>query len=231
MIFLAVTAGFLLDNYRDERTERAEELDYMKSYLTDLKNDRDDLEINSEYGKVTIMGHDSLSNELLKIPLRGREKRLYHFLNLFNTGIGIPHHDRTITQLKYSGKFRLIRNQIVADALIDYDTKVTIAQESISGTYRTNISNNTLIDLSMLFDFPTAFKFAKKTLENKEEIEKVGYPADLTLLSYDMGLIHHLRNTMIQGQALDVEVLRNTNELLKINKSLDSLIRKEYDIN
>jgi hypothetical protein len=230
MIFLGVTAGFLLDNYREGKAEESEEMDYVKSYLKDIEKDRRELEANSEFGKVTIMGHDSLSNELLKKPLKGREKRLYHFFNLQNTGILIPHNDRTITQLKYSGKFRLIRNQRIADAIIDYDTKLTEASKEIFGDYKMNISNNTLIDLANVFDMPLAYKFADRTLANKEEIEKVGYPEDLILLNYDEKLIMHLRNTLVQGRAYDLEVLKDTNALLKINKSLDSLIRKEYGI-
>jgi hypothetical protein len=228
MIFLGVTAGFFVDEFRQTRDERSEEIAYMKSYLKDLEKDRTELAFNSEFGKVSIMGSDSLLNELIRQPLKGREKKLYHYFNLQNTGFLFPHHDRTITQLKYSGKFRIIDNQEVADALIDYDSKLTLASEMNIGLYKTNISNNTLIDIAKIFDLPRASKYSHEALSNKEDMNKVNYPSDLKLLSYDEGTIMQLRNTLIQSRDADVGFLAINDELLKANIALDSLIRKEY---
>src|SRR5262249_24223085 len=122
MLFLAVTAGYFVENMREYSTERHRERQFMKSLLIDLQKDRVRLDSGVSKGIIPVEYNDSLSLELQKIPLRGREKRIYHFLLLYTTLIDFTYHDRTITQLKNSGGFRLISNRDVSDALVDYDT-------------------------------------------------------------------------------------------------------------
>src|SRR5882757_2049030 len=74
MVFLGITSGFFVDNFREERDERSQEIDYMKSLLVDLEKDRTSFEFSADHGsKFTIIYHDSLSAELQKRPLQGKE--------------------------------------------------------------------------------------------------------------------------------------------------------------
>ena len=55
----------------------------MKSLLIDLAKDRKSFEYNASHGaKQTIMYHDSLSAELQKLPLQGKEKRIIIFTSV-----------------------------------------------------------------------------------------------------------------------------------------------------
>lgn len=228
LVVIGILIALSINNWNEEKRSGLEEMDYIQSYLIDLEKDRAVLEYNSEFGKITIMGADSLCKELLKRPLKGREKKLYHFLALQNTGIGIPHHDRTMTQLKYSGKFRIIKNKPVVDALIDYDSRLINLGKFEESQFKWDIANNTLIDLAKVFDLTIAHQFEEASQQNMEDITKVNYPADLGLVSYDENTLMHLRNTLIQGRTLDALILKGNNYILKMNKSLDSLIRSEY---
>ena len=159
LVVIGILIALQINTWNEQKKTRIEELGYINSYLIDLEKDRSDLEYNSEYGKMTINGADSLLKELMKRPLQGREKKLYHFLALQNTGIGIPHHDRTITQLKYSGKFGVIKNQTVVDALIEYDAGLTGLKDFTNSQYKWDIGNNTLIDLAKFHEDGLKFAF------------------------------------------------------------------------
>lgn len=228
LVVIGILIALQINNWNEENKDRAEEIDFIKSYLVDLEKDRNIMQNISEFGKMTILGADSLSKELTKKPLKGREKNLYHYLALQNTGFALPHHDRTMTQLKFSGKFGIIENQNVVDALIDYDTKLINLIKFAGSQYKWDIGNNTLIDIAKVFDLTVAYKFEVASRKNSEDVNKVNYPADLRLLSYNEKDIMHLRNTLVQGRTLDDMLLKGNNMMLKMNISLDSLIRSEY---
>src|SRR6266705_7123371 len=120
MLFLAVFCGFVAENIRERKVEAGQEKQYMKSMLADLEKDRAILKRKIEFGPIPVSYNDSLFAELQKRPLQGREKRIYHFLLLYTTEIDFTYHDRTISQLRNSGGFRIIHSQKVSDALLDY---------------------------------------------------------------------------------------------------------------
>ncbi|MCW5514742.1 DUF6090 family protein [Muriicola sp. Z0-33] len=228
LVVIGILIALQINNWNEENNERTEEIFFIKSYLVDLEKDRSVMQRNAEFGKITILGADSLSIELEKRPLKGRERKLYHFLALQNTGFGVPHHDRTMTQLKYSGKFSVIENQNVVDALIDYDAGLIELMKFSGSQFKWDIANNTLIDIAKVFDLTIAHQYEAASQKNMEDVNKVNYPADLRLLSYDDNDIMHLRNTLVQGRTLDDMLLKGNNMMLKMNVSLDSLIRSEY---
>src|SRR5215813_1004344 len=80
MLFLAVVSGYLVENMRENSIERHREKQFMKSLLVDLQKDKDNLDISINKGIIPVRYNDSLSAELQKTPLQGREKRIYHFL-------------------------------------------------------------------------------------------------------------------------------------------------------
>jgi len=228
LVVIGILIALQINNRNEDRKTRVEEMEYINSYLIDLEKDRVVMKNNSKYGKVTIIGADSLNKELTKRPLQGREKKLYHFLALQNSSFGLPHNDRTMTQLKYSGKFRIIKNKIVVDALIDYDSNLFGLVNFQESQFKMDVANNTLIGLAKIFDLTIAHQFEAASQSNIEDVDKVNYPSDLHLLSYDNNAIMHLRNTLIQGRTLDAALLEGNNNMLKMNQSLDSLIRSQY---
>ena len=228
MIFLAIVFGFFADNFRERQSEKNDLIDYMKSLLVDLEMDRNHLKFNAEYGKITILGNDSLSRGLTSKNLVGKEMFLYHYYALFSTGIGIPFHDRTISQLKYSGKFRIITNQEVSDAIVDYEKKIAGLKESNEGLWQNNIIQLNQSTSSKLFDFTVIFQYQEAAKKYIDEMEKVGYPHDLKLLAYDNHSINQFRNALAVARKQDANVLKNNNEVLDMNIRLDSLIRRKY---
>src|SRR5258708_29089151 len=139
----------------------------MKSLMIDMEKYRKSFEYNASHGaKQTIMYHDSLSAELQKLPLQGKEKRIYHFYLLYNTGGGFNYHDRTIAQLRYSAKFRLIGSQVVADAIVDYDSFIIKAKGNSEGLWHLNIANNTNMLITRIFDLGIVAKYSDLAIKN-----------------------------------------------------------------
>ena len=121
MLFLAVFCGFLAEYQLEHKIERDREEEFMKSLLIDLQRDSSQLANNLKVGPRIINYSDSLLTELKKQPLRGKEKKLYHYLSLLSEGVNFHYYDRTISQLRNSGGFRLVRKINVSNAMLDYD--------------------------------------------------------------------------------------------------------------
>ena len=230
MLFLAVFLGFVAENIREHRVESDREKEFMKSLLVDLEKDKKDLVHNISFGFVTINYNDSLQVELLKKPLHGHEKRIYHFFLLYQTGIDFTYHDRTVSQMKNTGGFRLIRNQKASDALADYDIFFHRSIDFASSNWLSNLANSSVQFNCSVLDIARIFSYHDSALAHITDINKVAYPADLKLLTYDDNVIHQMVNNMNYNKRGDIYKLTRSKEALQMNTALDSLIRKEYHL-
>ena len=230
MLFLAVFLGFVAENIREHRVEADREKEFMKSLLIDLHKDKTDLEHNVSFGSITINYNDSLQAELLKKPLMGHEKRIYHFFLLYQTGIDFTYHDRTVSQLKNTGGFRIIRNQKASDALADYDIFFHRSIDFASSNWSANLANSSVQFNCTVLDIARIFKYHDSALAHLTDIDKVAYPDDIKLLTYNDNIIHQMVNNMTYNKRSDVYKLTRSKEALEMNTALDSLIRKEYHL-
>ena len=121
MLFLAVFCGFMAENQREHMVEHQREKQYMSTMLEDLKADIpliDSTIINWEIINNSI---DTVTNAIT-FPLSNIDfPKIYRHLNPAFNIWSFRYNDRTITQLKNSGGFRLIRNKKVANKIIAYD--------------------------------------------------------------------------------------------------------------
>jgi len=121
MLFLAVFCGFLAENQREHMIEHQRERQYMLTMLEDLKADiplldgtiKEWNEVNKSIDSVT----DAISFPIDRIDLPKVYRNINEALNVWS----FTSNDRTITQLKNSGGFRMIRNKVVAGKIIAYD--------------------------------------------------------------------------------------------------------------
>jgi hypothetical protein len=123
MIFLAVTMGFFAESYREKLANHEKEKDYMHSMIIDLKADTASI---SE----TIQNYIEISKEIdtMLMCLRSDNPDPSLLSNSisrnFWTYAGYSYNNRTVQQLKNSGNFRLIRNNAVADSILNYDNGI-----------------------------------------------------------------------------------------------------------
>lgn len=121
MLFLAVSLGFFVENQREHMVEHKREIQFLKSYISDLGKDivlLDSVTKKREERKIQI---DSLTFILRSADPDIYASQAYYYARyLPRPYIYIPN-DATIQQLKSSGNLRLIEDQKVKDTMLAYD--------------------------------------------------------------------------------------------------------------
>jgi hypothetical protein len=121
MLFLAVFCGFLAENQREHMIEHNREKQYMITMLEDLKADIPLLDSTIKNFEIVNTSIDTVT-QAISFPFNNISfPTIYRHLNASFNYWSFRYNDRTITQLKNSGGFRLIRNKKVANKIIAYD--------------------------------------------------------------------------------------------------------------
>jgi len=121
MLFLAVFCGFLAENQREHMVEHQREKQYMVTMLEDLKADIPLLNATIKEWNDVSKSIDSVT-DAISFPIAETDlPKVYRHINEALNVWSFAHNDRTITQLKNSGGFRMIRNKEVAAKIIAYD--------------------------------------------------------------------------------------------------------------
>ena len=120
MLFLAVTAGFFVENQRDHYLERPREKEYAKSLYDDLKIDT--AVIQRTYNEKTWFHNkmDSLLAILGSSDISANNDLIYYFERYISFNDPFTSQDVTYQQLKSSGNFRYISNLDLYKEISDY---------------------------------------------------------------------------------------------------------------
>ena len=203
MLFLAVFCGFLAENIREHKVEKEREKQFMKSLLYDLRMDSVFLSGNLGPGPRIVRYDDSLLSELQKRPLQGREKRIYHFLSLISEGVGFRYYDRTVSQLRYSGGFRLISNPGISNAVLDYDV---LMREGLG--YSTSVESWGFVTPAIqksaaVFDMDLVFRIYEDARKYINCTDSIHFPPGLKLITYNDREIKEFVNLQRFAQITD----------------------------
>jgi hypothetical protein len=123
MIFLAVTMGFFAEGLREGVSDHSKEKEYIVSMMQDLKDDTSS--ISTTVNELTSVS--KLVDTMLMQLKNGTPNAavLNRIISLrFWTYAGYSYNNRTVQQLKNSGNFRLLRNEAVADSILQYDNSI-----------------------------------------------------------------------------------------------------------
>jgi len=124
MLFLAVTLGFFVENWRDHLLENKRERQFIITLAEDLKADTSQLTTDILSGKNRESMIDSLIY-LLTLPQRSNfGASIYYYARNVSRPILFFPNDRTIIQLKNSGLLRIIRKTHVSNAIMFYDQQL-----------------------------------------------------------------------------------------------------------
>jgi hypothetical protein len=122
MLFLAVTLGFIVENWREHNIEHQREKQYVRSMITDLKSDTGSLNGYLTDQRKAMVAYDSvifLLNQ--KSRSAAEQKRLYYQIRIGMRLSGYPEtNENTYEQMKSSGNLRLFRDQYIADSVSRY---------------------------------------------------------------------------------------------------------------
>ena len=122
MLFLAVFCGFLAEYQLEHKIEKDREKVYMKAMVEDLKKDTANINAAVAGNHIFINSLDTLLDLISNPqPDAGYQRKIFIY-SLKNTYLfmTIQFSELTLSQLKYSGGFRLIKNRDVANSIIQY---------------------------------------------------------------------------------------------------------------
>jgi len=124
MLFLAVTAGFFVENQREHYIEHLREKQYMRSLVNDLKEDIKilDEQISKHISRNRQM--DTLISLLKNKIAPEQNNNIYYFGRIASRNDIFNYNNRTIDQMRNSGAFRLVRNQEISNLIMSYYGKI-----------------------------------------------------------------------------------------------------------
>jgi hypothetical protein len=121
MIFLAVTMGFIAENFRESISDSQKEKQYVASLSEDLKKDTAALHYSIRRLARDIKAGDSIISLFAKNQLQKQDDNTILRLGIScGLSVDIVFNDRTSSQLKSSSSMRLIKNKPVADSILQY---------------------------------------------------------------------------------------------------------------
>jgi hypothetical protein len=120
MLFLAITAGFFVENQREHFLERQREKQYAQSLHDDLKVDTAIIQRVMDYKKWNGEKMDSLLIILASPNFLQKDELIYYFERLLTVNDVFTAQDVTYQQLQSSGNFRYISNKELYKEISDY---------------------------------------------------------------------------------------------------------------
>jgi hypothetical protein len=224
MLFLAVFCGFLAEYQLEHKIERDREKEFIETMISDLKEDTTLLNTSIYNFKQKGIELDSLIILLNSTNIKDHGSELYYYGRKANRFTFFSSTDRTIQQMKNSGAFRLIRNNIAASNILQYYSEMNdlnLLQNNtndVSKEYRSIAYTlfNTVVFETMVND------------ETKNIIIKpVGNPS---LISYDKSAIERLSSLSHYMKASRLVLYDRYIILRKKATELIELLKKEYHL-
>jgi len=228
MLFLAVTAGFFMENQREHYVERqrAKEFatslyDEIVSDTTRLKNIQEDFTKNSFYLDTLF---DLINSPSLKnIP--GGELYFYAVRGLPNRQFNPT--DATLHQLINSGSLRYFRNPELIKSISMYD-------QSLRSSLRAEESSLTIFNelrktQTKIFNLKIFYLMNNWSFQNQNDSLLKYKKKNLTILTYDPSLLAEFSNWAIlrRGNNMGGRV-RSYKENLEIARVLIKILKEEY---
>jgi len=182
MLFIAVSAGFFMENLREYYVERHKEKQYIESMIKDIQQDTTNIQNIISKNKIQITGIDSLLS-LLEKPIKSADYENFYTLILkyLNNYSDFRARNITMTQLKNSGGLRLIEDKSVSDSIVFYYWEY---EEHLAQLEFNIKSFQKIIDLEMEFLDWTVIKNGKKKLSISKDFDTKEFSNSVIMLYY-----------------------------------------------
>jgi hypothetical protein len=222
MLFLAVFCGFLAEYRLEHKIEGDREKKYIQTFIEDLKVDTAAINRNLLFQKRKKNQLDSLVYLLAEQKIKGYENELYYLGRILVRTTRFQSSDRTITQLRYSGSLRLIRNENAADSIISYQKLVDYVLQNIDDERIERRAADPI--LARIFN---PFVFDKML----DEFNNVNKPDNNPpLRSYDTSLQQDLAFIINQIKGSNIIITTRLKLLNEKAKNTIAFLKKEYHL-
>ena len=222
MIFIAVTMGFFAESLREHINEVHKEHEYVVNFTQDLRTDS--VNLNSAL-KIATSGVNALDSLMILINEPGYQKdgaQMYYYARYATRNLSFIGADRTISQLKNSGGYSLIRKEGVVDSINVYEqlidrykltNGISLQEGQLLYPYISKLFN------SMVF---------QSMINDKYEVSiPKGNPQ---LRVNDPELINELTYYLHQRKSTIVFEITNLKKIQAHDESMVKYLQKEYDL-
>jgi len=223
MLFLAVFAGFLAENQREHYVEHKRERMYIRSITEDLRQDIDQLDSIVRTRKRLDNIMDSLLYLMNYADTKQYGNEIYYYTRQIPRTFRFYTIDRTLSQLKNAGNWRLISNQKVSDDLANYDNLV----HSLT-LYIEQREESLVLILYQSIDKMFDNRVFEKMIDGLNFIKPINNPQ---LLSYDKSDINEFCNRVHFRKNSNLYFIVVAEKLLNEAKKTLTLIEEEYHLN
>ena len=121
MLFIAITLGFFVENYREGLYDKEKEKEIIVSFINDIEEDIKELNIVIQRREIRETRIDSILYILNNDLQDNFGRNLYYYARYLPRPFVFWANNTTNEELKYSGNFILIKNQKIIDVLLEYD--------------------------------------------------------------------------------------------------------------
>ena len=199
MLFIAVSAGFFLENQREKIVERHREKEYIESMVKDLKSDTTWINKFLLDQQWSVDSYDSVIILLGKTARsQSEQQRLYYLIRMaMRTSWPNEANQTAYDQMKFSGNLRLLHSQETIDHISKYYFKIkeieyitsllTLRQQAVT-EYEAKIVDGQVLH-SMINEADFSFRMP--------EGNPVLFTNDRGIINEFTVRIHYLRSIMI----------------------------------
>lgn len=226
MLFLAVFCGFLAEYQLEHIVEHNSEKQYIESMVEDLKTDSIRIAKFIDLNKLQVSGFDSLLQNIYHRPYTDSSiKTLYYLKERYTLVLYRMNFPKaTISQLKNSGGFRLIRKRAVADSIINYDITTDRIEGQGDGV---DFSGKKLLDLSVkIFDGEYVLNY-----NDSSHIDILNSNKKFNLLTNDEKLIKEYANLAKFKKDVIANYIKQLSQLQSRIPGIIQSLEKEYQLN
>ena|SRR5688572_14571560 len=225
MLFLAVTAGFLVENQREHYIEHNREKQFINSLANDIKAD------TARINRIIIARTerdrklDTLSTLMNSASPEIHTNDIYfHAVTVARTiTIRFVPNDGTMQQLKNSGAFRLIRDREVADSIAKYD--VTIRTLLRQGELEETLIHDYRQAAAILFNALVFYQML-----DEDNVVNRALKDNPPLLPYDKSDLYIWNYKLYSMKALNTAIRRDARQFLRQATDLLIKLKKEYHL-
>ncbi len=239
MLFLAVFCGFLAEIQVEHYIEHQREKKYMQMYMEDLRADSIRFHRIINLNKARLVKLDELITKINEVEVNDSSALILYNLNSRNLGFSnFLFNTRTLSQLKTSGGYKLIRQKEIADSLVIRDIDVEwndgMRQRLDASWVRTREASHKIFDEYQIYSYRKATADNPKdaldsVLNSKTSIQKK-LNHQFSLLTNDKKEISKYSSSVIDFQKL---LNRYTDDLISYQQkcnSLMKLIKEKYRV-
>ena len=223
MLFLAISLGFMADNFREKISERTKEKEYIQSMVEDVEEDRINITKVTNINSQRIRYLDSLLNICFNYSSTNRDKLKLnqYFSHVLTHPEFIAPTELTMQQLKNAGGMRLIKSKEAINEIIRYDTKLKkIANQQL---YYQNYQNKAINLGTKIFNLQNLVIALKNPINNLT-------PEDFELIAEDKLKLKELGNSVAMYKGIIEYYVILLKEMDKQGEVLIQTLEREYKL-